>query len=122
MKIRRYILKIKSRFYYYILLAIGASQFLFLSQCTSSQKNEKKDNTDSIAKALKIKDSIAKADSIAAVIKAKIIADSIKKADSIAAIKTKKVIKKKPVNPFIPPVTPAVDYGVMPVEHPVIRP
>jgi hypothetical protein len=122
MKIHRYFLKIKSGFYYFVLLAIGATQFLFFSSCVPGQKNDKKSGTDSITKALQIKDSIAKADSIAAVIKAKNTADSLKKADSIAAIKTKKTVKKKPVNPFIPPVMPAVDYGVMPVEHPVIRP
>ena len=117
MKIRRTILKCKSKFYYYTLLFIGSTSMLFFVRC-SNQNYEKKYHQlrDSVSNAKIIQDSIKKADSVSSAIKEKFIQDSIAKADSISKANLKKS-KTKPVNPIVPKTHPSVMYGVIPIER-----
>ena len=120
MKFNRRILKIRSRFYYYVLVIIGSTTVLFLTRCHNpNAKEDINRRNDSIAKAKHQQDSVATADSINEANKIQAAIDSIHQADSIA--KAKKKIKNKPTppNPFLPPDRPAVDYGVLPPDHPI---
>jgi hypothetical protein len=122
MKINRRILKIRSRFYYYLLVIIGSTTVLFLTRCHNSKhQDDIARQNDSIAKAKHQQDSIAIADSIREANKMQAALDSIHLADSIT--KAKKKIKNKPTppNPFVPTPQPAVDYGVLPDQHPTTK-
>ena len=122
MKIKRRILKIRSRFYYYLLVFIGSTTVLFLTRCHNpNAEDDIARRNDSIAKAKHQQDSVATADSVREAGKIQAALDSIHHADSIA--KAKKKIKNKPTppNPFVPTEHPAVDYGVLPYEHPTTK-
>jgi hypothetical protein len=121
MKIKRRILKIRSRFYYYILVLIGSTTVLFLTRCGNPKAKEDAARlNDSIALARQIQDSIATADSLQRAGKMQAAIDSIHSADSLT--KTRQKIKSKPQAPhqFIP-VQPVVDYGVIPNETPASK-
>jgi len=105
MKLNRRLLKIKSKFYYYSVVFLGAISVFFFTRCDSPKaENNNQQINDSIAKAKAKQDSIAKADSIAKVEKELATLDSIARADSIAKA------KKKP-NPYKPD-GPVCKYGV----------
>jgi hypothetical protein len=111
MKIRRRFLKVKSRFYYYLLVFIGSSGMLFFTRCNNPNAEE---NTarlnDSLVRAKHQQDSIAKSDSLVKAQKEQARLDSIARADSIAK-------SKKPHSPYKPkPVI--TKYGI-PINHPI---
>jgi hypothetical protein len=110
MKIRRYILQCKSRFYYYTLLLIGSASMLFFTRCNNpNTADNTKHINDSIANAKHQQDSIAKSDLLAKA-REQAKTDSIARADSIAKA-------KKHSNPYKPkPVI--TKYGI-PINHPV---
>lgn len=121
MRIKRKILKIRSRFYYYILVLIGSTTVLFLTRCGNPKaKEDAARKNDSIALARHLQDSTATADSLQRAARMQADADSIHQADSIT--KARKKIKSKPQTPhqFVP-VQPVVDYGVMPNETPATK-
>lgn len=111
MKIRRTILKCKSRFYYYALLLIGSAGMLFFVRCNNPSANDNAERiNDSLAKAKHQQDSMAKADSLGKAQLQKMRQDSIARADSIAKA-------KKHSNPYKPkPVI--TKYGI-PINHPI---
>ena len=115
------ILKIKSRFYYYSLVFIGLFTVLFFGRC-GSNTSKAKVNKDSLVRA--VRDSVAKADSIERAQKELAKLDSLKKIDSLRiadSIVQAKKKQKKPKNPYNPVTQPAVDYGILPYEHPVTK-
>ncbi|MEI6853258.1 MAG: hypothetical protein WCL06_10460 [Bacteroidota bacterium] len=121
MRIKRKILKIRSRFYYYVLLLIGSTTVLFLTRCGNPKaKEDASRKNDSIALAHHLQDSTATADSLQKAEKIQAAIDSIHQADSVA--KARQKAKSKPQTPhqFVP-VQPVVDYGVMPNETPATK-
>lgn len=123
MKIRRHILKVKSGFYYYTLVFVGAASLLLLTRCQNKVSEEEriKLQNDSIARAKAIHDSIAKADSTEKALKEKQVLDSIARADSIAKAKKPAQNPYKPPKPMtkygVPISKPIAEYGVPPVDN-----
>ncbi len=121
MKIKRRILKIRSRFYYYLLVLIGSTSVLMLTRCHNPNSEEDiAHRNDSIARAQRLQDSLATADSINLAKTLQAGLDSVRRADSLA--KAKKKIRVKPQAPqqYVP-VQPVVDYGVIPNETPATK-
>lgn len=109
MKIRRKILKCKSRFYYYTLVVFGSVSMLFFTRCNNAPTEDKTAHiNDSIAKVKIQQDSIAKADSLTKAQLEQARLDSIALADSIAKA-------KKRTNPYRPG-KPMTKYGI-PMNH-----
>ncbi|MDD3876348.1 MAG: hypothetical protein PHT69_06980 [Bacteroidales bacterium] len=108
MKIKRSILKIKSKLYYYTLVLYGATSMMFFSKCST---------TNAVDKNQEINDSISKADSLAQIEKEQALLDSIAQAesqqallDSITKADSVQRAGSKP-NPYRP-TTPVTKYGV----------
>ena len=116
MNIRRTILKLKSRFYYYALVLIGSTGVWLFVRCSGPNVvDNTQHKNDSIAKARHQHDSIASAESTLKAHKEQARLDSVAKADSLAkAKKHSNPYKPRPVltKYGIPINPPIVDYGV----------